>query len=122
MKIAKSHEDSTLLLKSVSETIQNAVKEQKRGFLGMLLCTLGASLLGNMLTDEGIIRAGHSSEELWSKNFQSSQGKGIIRAVYGSKRSLIPLYSLINFEIQKYYQNEPRFKGVYLTKNRMGHI
>ena len=45
MKIVKSVEDSGLLLKGVSETIQNEVKEQRRGFLSMLLGTLGASLL-----------------------------------------------------------------------------
>ena len=58
MKIVKSFEDSGLLLKGVSETIQNEAKEQKGGFLRMLLVTLGASLLGNMLTGKGINRAG----------------------------------------------------------------
>ena len=48
MKIVKSLEDSGLLLKGVSETVQKEVKEQKEGFLGILLATLGASLLGNM--------------------------------------------------------------------------
>ena len=46
IKIVKSLEDSGLLLKGVSETIQNEAKEQRRGFLSMLLVTLGASLLG----------------------------------------------------------------------------
>ena len=58
MKIVKSLEDSGLLSKGVSETIQNEAKEQKGGFLSMLLGTLGASLLGNMLAGKGIIRAG----------------------------------------------------------------
>ena len=49
MKIVKSIEDSGLLLKRVSETNQNEAKEQKREFLSMLLSTLGASLLRNML-------------------------------------------------------------------------
>ena len=57
IKIAKSLEDSGLLLKGVAETIQDEVKEQKRGFLSMLLCTLGASLLGNILSGQGINRA-----------------------------------------------------------------
>ena len=57
IKIVKSLEDSDLLLKGLSETIQNEAKEQKGGFLGMLLGTLDASLLGNML-GRGIIRAG----------------------------------------------------------------
>ena len=65
IKIVKSLEDSGLLLKGVTETVQNEVKEQKGGFLSMLLGTLGTSLLGNILpgkginrTGEGIVRAG----------------------------------------------------------------
>ena len=49
IKIVKSLEDSGLLLKGVTETVQNEVKEQKRGFLSMSLDALGASLLGNIL-------------------------------------------------------------------------
>ena len=49
IKIVKSLEDSDLLLKGVTETVQNEVKEQKGGFLNMLLGTLGASLLGNQV-------------------------------------------------------------------------
>ena len=55
IKTVKSLEDSALLLKGVSETIQIEAKEQKGGFISMLLDTLGASLLGNMLTGKGII-------------------------------------------------------------------
>ena len=58
-----------LLLKGVSKTIQNEAKEQKGGFLSMLLGTLGAILLGDILTGRGI-RA----------------GEGLIRAAYGKKR------------------------------------
>ena len=58
IKIVKSLEDSGLLLKGVTETVQNEVKEQKGGFLGMLLGTLGGSLLGNPLKGKGIKRAG----------------------------------------------------------------
>ena len=58
IEIVKSLEDSGLLLKGVSETIQNEAKEQKGGFLSMLLGTLSASLLGNLLTGIGIYRAG----------------------------------------------------------------
>ena len=47
-----------LLLTGVTETVQNVVKEQKRGFLSMLLGTLGSSLLGNILAGKGINRAG----------------------------------------------------------------
>ena len=50
MKIVKSLEESGLLMKTVSETIKNKAKKQKKGFLGMLLGTLGASLLENLLT------------------------------------------------------------------------
>ena len=46
------------MIKEVSKTIKNKVKEQKGGFLGMLLGTLGANLLGNLLTNKNIIRAG----------------------------------------------------------------
>ena len=55
IKIIKSLEDSGLLLKRVTETVQNEVKEQKGGFLSMLLSALGASLLGNLLTWKGAI-------------------------------------------------------------------
>ena len=69
MKIIKALENSGILLKGVSKTIKNETKEQRGGFLSMLLGTLGASLLGNLLTGgkgsaasrakgEGIMRAG----------------------------------------------------------------
>ena len=52
-----SNEESSLLIKSVSEAIQNEAKDQKGGFLSMLLVTLGASLLENLLTGKSTIRA-----------------------------------------------------------------
>ena len=55
IKIVKSLEDYGLLLKGVNETIENEAKEQKRGFLSMLLGTLGPSLLGNILAGKGAI-------------------------------------------------------------------
>ena len=58
IKIVKYLKDSGLLLKGVTESVQNEVKEQNGGFLSMLLGTLGASLLGNFLTGKGINRAG----------------------------------------------------------------
>ena len=58
IKVVKSLEDAGLLIKGVSETIKNEAKEQKGGYLGMLLGTLGASLLGNVLTDRGAMIAG----------------------------------------------------------------
>ena len=72
IKIIKELENSDILLKGVSKTIENEIKEQRRGFLSTLLGTLGASLLGNLLTGKGIIRAG--------------EGKGIVRAGEGSKK------------------------------------
>ena len=61
MKIVKFLEESGLLIKGVGETIKNETKEQKGGFLGMLLATLGASLLGNLLTGKGTIEAGEGT-------------------------------------------------------------
>ena len=78
IKIVKSLEDSGLLLKGVTETVQNEVKEQKGGFLSMLLGTLGASLLGNLLTGRGIYRAGKG------KGINRA-GEGIVRASPGNK-------------------------------------
>ena len=79
-KVVKPREDSGLLIKGVSETIQNEAKEQKGWFFSILLGPLGASLLGNMLAGKGVNRAGCGS-----KDVQSKGGKGIIRAGYGSK-------------------------------------
>ena len=70
IKIVKSLEDSGLLFKGVNKTIQNETKKQRRGFFSMLVGTLGASLLGDILTGRGINRA----------------GEGIVRAGYGYKR------------------------------------
>ena len=69
IKIVKSLEDSGLLVKGVTETVQNEVKEQKEGFLSMLLGTSGGSLLGNLLTGTTAIETG--------------QGQGIYRAGKG---------------------------------------
>ena len=57
MKTAKPLIKSGLIIKGVSETVENEVKEQKVLFLGILVATLGASLLGNMLAGKGVIRA-----------------------------------------------------------------
>ena len=61
MKMVNSLEESALLIKGVSETIQNEAKEKKGKFLSMLLGTLGASLLGYLLTGKGTIRAGENT-------------------------------------------------------------
>ena len=63
MKIVQALEDSNILLKGVTKTIENETKERKRGFLSMLLGTLGATLLGNLLTRKGIVRAGSGNNE-----------------------------------------------------------
>ena len=78
IKMVKSLEDSGLLLKGVTETVQNEVKEQKGGFLSMLLDTLGASLFGNLLTGRGINRA----EKVKGIN---RAGERVLRAGYGNK-------------------------------------
>ena len=61
MKIVKSLEEIRLLIKDFSEEIKNEAKEQKGGFLGMLLSTLEASFLGNLLTGEETNRAGEDT-------------------------------------------------------------
>ena len=96
MKIVTSLKKSGLLKRGVSETIKNESKEQKRGFLRTLLGTLGASLLGNLLAGKGTIRA----------------GKDAIRAAF-----FMPSHPVANFEIQNYYQNEPKINGVYSRNN-----
>ena len=65
MKIVQALEYSNILLKGVTKTIKNETKEQKGGFLSMLLGTLGASLLGNLLTGKGIVRAGTGNKKEW---------------------------------------------------------
>ena len=70
IEIVKSLEDSGLLLKGVNETIQNEAKKQKGAFISILLGTLGASLLGNILAGKRMNRA----------------GEGIVRASYGNKK------------------------------------
>ena len=106
MKIVESLEDSGLLLEGVSETIKNEGKEQKGGFLNMLLGTLGACLLGNMLAGTGVIRAGERT---------ACVGCGPKKSLL--KKFLILPHPLTNFEIQMYYQNELRFNGVYSRDN-----
>ena len=81
IKIVQALKNSNILLKGVTETIENKKKEQKGGFLCRLLCNLGASLLEIILA-----------------------GKGIVRAAYGNKTGLLmPPHALTNFKIQKYY-------------------
>ena len=76
MKIFQALEDSNIFLKGVTKTIKTETKEQKGGFLSMLLGTFAASLLGNLLTGKGIVRASSGNE----KRKGNKKGKGIGRA------------------------------------------
>ena len=80
--LIKSLEDSGLLLKGVSKTIQNEAKEQKGGFLSLLLGTLSASLLRNILAGKGMNRAG---EGIVRASYGNKKGRGIVRAGHGNK-------------------------------------
>ena len=62
IKLDLALEDSNILLKGITKTIKNITKEQKGKFLGMLLGTFGASLLGNMVIRKGMLRAGYGNE------------------------------------------------------------
>ena len=75
IKIIQALENSNNLLKGVTKTIKNETKEQKGEFSSMLLGTLGASLLGNLLTGKGTLRAGSGNKK----------GKGIVRAGSGKE-------------------------------------
>ena len=69
-------EDCNIFLKRVTKTIKNETKEQNRGILSTLLVTLGASLLGNLLSGKGIVRGGSGDKK----------GKRIVRTSYGNRR------------------------------------
>ena len=76
MKIVQALEDSNILLKEVTKTIKNETREQRGGFLGTLVGTLGSILLGNLLSGKGFLRTGYGNKK----------GKGIVRAGYGNKK------------------------------------
>ena len=76
MKIVQALEDCNILLKGVTKTTKNETKEQKGGFLSMLLDTLGASLLWNLLAGKWIARAGSGNKK----------GKGVVRTGSGNKK------------------------------------
>ena len=82
-KIVKSLKDSGLLLEGVSETIKNEAKEQKGGFLNMLLGTLETNLLRNMLARKGVIRA----------------AEGTARVGYESKKSSLKCIIKLNLDL-----------------------
>ena len=77
MKIVQALEDSNILLKGVTKTIKNETKKQKGGFLSMLLGNLGPSLLGNLLTGKGIVRADSGNKK----------GDGLVRSRSGRPSS-----------------------------------
>ena len=77
IKIVKSLDDSGLLLKGVTETVQNEVKEQKGGFRSALLVTLGASLLGDLIIGKAAIA---TSQGRGTYRAGKGKGKGINRA------------------------------------------
>ena len=123
IKIIEVLENSGILLKGVTKTIENETKEQKGGFLIMLLGKLGASLLGNLLTGgKGIVTAGDGRVTAGEGSVASrANGEGIVRAGEGSKKnplnSLLPFHPLTNIEISEYYKSERRFNGVYSRNN-----
>ena len=87
MKIIEALENSGILLKGISKTIENETKERRGGFLSMLLGTLGASLLGNLLTGgKGMMRA----------------GEGIVRAGEGSGSKKNPKFAVTFSSIYKH--------------------
>ena len=111
MKIIQALEDSNILLKGVTKTIKNETKEQKGGFLSMLLGTLGASLLGNLLAGKGIVKAG-------SGNKKGSWYWSYFILCFVKRMGFLMLpHPLTNFEIQRYYQNEPRFNSAFSRNN-----
>ena len=77
MKIVQALEYFNISLKGIKKTIENKTNEQRRGLLGMLLGTVGLSLLENILKGKKILRAGYGNKE----------EKGTIRAGYGSKKN-----------------------------------
>ena len=89
IKIVQAPENSNILWKGVTETIKNETKEQKGEFLSMLLGTLGASLLGNLLTGKGFVRAGSGNNKdkgvARAGYGNNNKGKGVVRAGYGNQ-------------------------------------
>ena len=87
IKTIKSLDEFRLIIKGEREAIENEAKEQKGDFISILLGTLGASLLGNMLPGKGVIQAGQETFKV-----------------------LMPPHPLNHFEIQRYHQNDVQLK------------
>ena len=95
MKIIKSLEDSGILLKGVTKTIKNETKEQKGGFFIYVIGYFRSFIIRKFIIGKMIFKG-------WGRNL---------------KKSLMPAHPLTNFEITEYYENEPRFNGVYSRNN-----
>ena len=99
IKIVTALEEHDILLQGTSKTIKNNTKKQEGGFSIMLLGTLGASLLGNLLTGKGLYRP----------------VEGMYRTGQGLKKK-IPFHPLTNFEIMDYFKDVKGFNGVFSRK------
>ena len=77
-------ENSNILLKGITKTIKNKIKEQKGGFFSMLLGTLDAILIENMLPAKGVVRAG-SGEGIVRAGSGNKKRKGTVRPCYGNE-------------------------------------
>ena len=80
MKIVKSHEESRLLMKGVGQTIKNETKEEIGGFLSMVLGTLSANLLGNLLTGKGVRATSQGRCTIRAGEDKFRAGEGTVRA------------------------------------------
>ena len=88
MKIVQALEDSNIFLKGVTKKIKNETRRQEGTSLGMLLGTLGATLLGNLITKKGIVRAGSGNKKgkgIVRAGSENKKGKVIVRASYGNE-------------------------------------
>ena len=95
-------------MKGVTKTIKNETKDQKGGFISMLLCNLGASLLGVSVSRKRNCKSWFR-QQIRKRNCKSWHWKRL--------GFLMPPDPLKNFEIQRYYENEPRFNGVFSRNN-----
>ena len=93
MKIVQTLEDSNILLKGVTKTIKNEAKEQKRRIVKPVIRYFRSKFVRK-----------HVSRKMTCKSW-----------LWKRKEFLMPPHPFTNFEIQKYYENEPRFSGVYST-------
>ena len=98
MKIVQALENSNILLKKVTKTIENESRNQKGVFLRLLLGTLASSLLSGMLTGKCIVRKGYGSK----KGERTKRSGEVIK-----NKAVMPPHHLTKFEIEEYYENEP---------------